>query len=312
MSVQRINIVSVSDRNDRWHGTQRGLVLFCICSTGELRRERMKNMKKYGFDFYEWQKDIVDTDILGEDMLTFSVLSAIVNQKCEKVFTDGKTVIICYSCSPYPVWVWVSSQAAGETVSRVAECLAEEFPPEKGYNYNLSYQLLEHLKKEKGWDKCTIETNMLTYRCDKALHPEKSCGGKARLATAGDIALLGEWNRQFCKEMENLELTPEVCRQKAEEKMAAGNLFLWEDEKGIPVAMAMKWSDSCYSKVMSVYTAPDKRRKGYALHLVYEITAGILEENRIPILYTDADYEASNACYKKIGYQQVGSLCTVR
>ena len=31
----------------------------------------------------------------------------------------------------------------------------------------------------------------------------------------------------------------------------------------------------------------------------------------LPMLYTDADYVASNACYEKIGYILRGKLCTI-
>lgn len=31
----------------------------------------------------------------------------------------------------------------------------------------------------------------------------------------------------------------------------------------------------------------------------------------MPMLYTDADYAASNACYEKIGYVLRGKLCTI-
>lgn len=30
------------------------------------------------------------------------------------------------------------------------------------------------------------------------------------------------------------------------------------------------------------------------------------------MLYTDADYKASNACYEKIGYDLIGKLCTIK
>ena len=30
------------------------------------------------------------------------------------------------------------------------------------------------------------------------------------------------------------------------------------------------------------------------------------------LAHSDADYGASNSCYKKIGFEQVGSLCTVQ
>ena len=30
------------------------------------------------------------------------------------------------------------------------------------------------------------------------------------------------------------------------------------------------------------------------------------------MLYTNADYKASNACYEKIGYEFKGKLCTIK
>ena len=30
------------------------------------------------------------------------------------------------------------------------------------------------------------------------------------------------------------------------------------------------------------------------------------------MIYTDADYKASNACYEKIGYELKGKLCTIK
>lgn len=269
-------------------------------------------MKKYGFDYYEWQENIVDTSILAEDTLTFSVLKAIVNQKSAKVFTDGKTVVICHSCHPFPVWIWVSPKVTEKNLSNVAECLIEEFPPDKGYTYNLSYELLEQLKREtEAFGKLTVKTNMLTYRCDQEEKIQAFFDGKIRLAAAEDIELLSQWSQQFSYEIEKMDRQLEDCRQIVEKRMTVGTLFVWENKRGKIVATAYVWSDGDYSKVMSVYTVPEERRKGYALHLVHKITEKILKENHVPILYTDADYAASNACYKKVGYRQVGSLCTV-
>ena len=60
-----------------------------------------------------------------------------------------------------------------------------------------------------------------------------------------------------------------------------------------------------------VYTRKDERRKHYAEHLVYQVTEIVKNEGYIPMLYTDADYVASNACYEKIGYVLRGKLCTL-
>ncbi len=53
------------------------------------------------------------------------------------------------------------------------------------------------------------------------------------------------------------------------------------------------------------------RIKHYAENLVYTVTELARAEGYLPMLYTDADYIASNACFEKIGYIRRGELCTV-
>ena len=49
----------------------------------------------------------------------------------------------------------------------------------------------------------------------------------------------------------------------------------------------------------------------FAEHLVYQVTMMAKEEGYTPMLYTNADYTASNSCYEKIGYVLQGKLCTI-
>ncbi len=53
------------------------------------------------------------------------------------------------------------------------------------------------------------------------------------------------------------------------------------------------------------------RRRHYAENLVYHVTKTVEQKGFLPMLYTDADYAASNACYEKIGYILRGKLCTI-
>lgn len=60
-----------------------------------------------------------------------------------------------------------------------------------------------------------------------------------------------------------------------------------------------------------VYTLPEKRRKGFAENMVYQACLMAQKAGAVPMLYTDADYAASNACYQKVGFVQRGRLCTI-
>jgi predicted GNAT family acetyltransferase len=75
--------------------------------------------------------------------------------------------------------------------------------------------------------------------------------------------------------------------------------------------MANKGCIGEFGKVAAVYTVPKHRRLGYAINLVGELTRMIMREGLVPALYTDGGYSASNECYKKIGYKQVGRLLMV-
>ena len=60
-----------------------------------------------------------------------------------------------------------------------------------------------------------------------------------------------------------------------------------------------------------MYTKPEHRRGHYAENLVSKVSQIAAAEGLTPMLYTDADYIASNACYEKIGYIRRGELCTI-
>ena len=89
-----------------------------------------------------------------------------------------------------------------------------------------------------------------------------------------------------------------------------GRLFLWLDGDD-KVAMCSYGISGEKGSINNVFTRPDMRRKGYAANIVYQVTKIVEAQDKLPVLYTDADYAASNACYEGIGYIKQGSLCTV-
>lgn len=269
-------------------------------------------MEKYGLQLFERQEDVVDLRLLEEDAVTFTVLRSIVNTRSEKVFTDGREAIICHSGSPWPVWIWCGPSACEATFQKVADCLRSEFPTERGYRYNLRPELLEKLKEiDPAFQNLRVEMRLRSFQCRRLLTIEKPCDGGLRPATEKDIPLAARWKQDFSREAERQELPLEICEKRVREQIEAHELHFWENGRREPVAMATRGDEGEIGKVALVYTRPEARRQGYALHLVHRITESILSDGKRPVLYTDADYPASNACYRKIGYQEVGSLYTV-
>lgn len=71
------------------------------------------------------------------------------------------------------------------------------------------------------------------------------------------------------------------------------------------------WTPDDLASLSNVYTFPANRRKHYAENLVYQVTKIVEHAGAMPMLYTNADYAASNACYEKIGYMLRGKLSTI-
>lgn len=251
-------------------------------------------------------------DLMGNEAITYSVLIKILQGECAHVFTDGERAIVCHSASPWPVWVWCRDVSDDRTVAEIGQCLKTHFPVEQGYDIILSRELLASLRdRDLYFQSVKDGMGLLSYRLDKINEIGYDCCGSMGLVREDEImGLIGIWQAMHM-EMEGRSFTPERCEESLRRMVGEKSLFAWRSEEGRILALTGRADQPPYSKITSVYTLPEYRRKGYALHLVHGVTETILADGLVPILYTDAGYVASNACYKKIGYRQVGCLCSV-
>ena len=251
------------------------------------------------------------SELLGEEAITYSVLIKILQGQCAHIFTDLETVIVCHSCELYPVWVWCRDAEDAEAVEDIARCIREELPLEQGYVHIMPYALLEKLwEKDEYFRSARENMGLLSYRLDE-IHPVKICEGYMSLVREEEIpGLIDAWHDMHM-EMEGHDLSREHCEETMRRMVGEKTLFAWRIDKEEIVALTGRGDQETYSKITSVYTLPQHRRKGYAINLVHGVTKTMLEDGLVPILYTDAGYAASNACYQKIGYKLVGRLTSI-
>ena len=270
-------------------------------------------MDIYNLKHYQNQNVAEDVALLqNDDAITFSVLVTILQGNCVHTYTNHESVIICHSMPPYPVWIWCKDITNTEDIKSIAACLKKEFPLEEGHTYNIGYELLEALKKvDTDFETVEIKTNLLSYRLDNIKEINFSCDGERGLIEEAELEYATKLWHDLCLEMQGIDHDEEFCRNKIVRHIEGKNLHCWRNAVGEIVALTDRGDNETYSKIGAVYTLPQHRRKGYAINLVSAVTRDILKDNLVPILYTDADYGASNSCYKNIGYEQVGSLCTV-
>lgn len=262
---------------------------------------------------YHNQSVVEDAALLQkDDAITFSVLASILHGDCANTYTNHKSVIICHSMPPFPVWVWCKDVTIEEDIKSIASCLKEKFPLEESFTYNIGYDTMNRLKEvDSYFANYEIKMNLLSYRLDNIKEIDYLCDGKMEPVRKEDADYLVKLWHDLCLEMEGTNHDEEYCRKRIDRHLNNKTLFSWRNAEGEIVALTSRGDVGKYSKISAVYTLPKHRRKGYAINLVHTVTQLILKDNLVPILYTNADYGASNSCYKKIGYEQVGSLCTV-
>lgn len=137
--------------------------------------------------------------------------------------------------------------------------------------------------------------------------PEGSAPGALRVATPADFDLVYGWARAFFQESLGEE-DPDHIRLLVEQRLAAGDMFLWEDGK--PVSMAMRTRPAGRGvSVSAVYTPPELRRKGYATACVAALSRRLLDSGYdYCALFTDLANPTSNDIYYQIGYRPVADF----
>ena len=262
---------------------------------------------------YDNQYCRIDSALLKADEYCFSVLARILEGECRLTLTDNERIIVCHSSDPYPVWIWHPDDVTEQEMESAYQIAKEYFGFGGRYKFNVKYDLANYFIKRSGEEGETmkISTNMLAYSCPSPVSPKRKVGGGCTLARVEDVELAAQYRNQFCEDAGIDKTDMETHRQKARDMIAEQRLYFWCDEFGDKVAMAGFSVSGDKSCINNVYTRRDKRRRGYAANLVYALTRLVRKSGREPILYTDADYAASNACYESIGYIKRGSLCTV-
>lgn len=246
---------------------------------------------------------------LVENDLSFSVLYNILHFNCTDIFTNNKSIVICYSNYPYPIWVWVKDINNQEDVNTVKDCLKNYYLLKGDYNIIIEDELLSKLCECDDYFKNTkIKMDLLSYRLDNLVEISYDVDGYFGLAKIEDLDYLAVLFKDMYYEMEHLEFSIEECKNKVIDHINKKTLYVWYNGLDEIVCLTSKGAFGEYSKISSVYTLPNKRRKGYAINLVYQVSKIIKQEGLTPVLYTDGSYIASNECYKKIGFYQVGRL----
>ena len=254
-----------------------------------------------------------DFERLTQDKETFAVLDRILRGDCDLIRTNHENLILCHSAARFPVWIW-TPDGCPDTVKEKAWNLAAEYRPlSDGYRFNMKYELADYFMKkaEQNGRKAGVHMQLFAYDCPSPAVPYHPADGSLYRCTPDDTEEVADLIALFYKEIGENPPSQEYCVEKAQEHIGKNEFFFWKDAAGRTVACCSYRINQKLASLASVFTLPERRRKYYAQHLVYEVTKLVSDMGYMPMLYTDANYIASNTCYEKIGYILRGKLCTV-
>lgn len=255
-----------------------------------------------------------DYALLEKDKLTFSVMARIMGLDCELRLSDHERMIFCFTGQPFPVWIWTPDDATADELEKVYQLAREASVMDGNHRFNIKYELAEYFMKRAKKDGIDLEitTNLFAYDCPERIKPSVETDGELHKCTEEDIDLLVDFFDMFHNAVGIDKQSREEYRKSAEEGVKNEELYLWKNSEGEFVA-SCSWHPQSeeMASIGLVYTRDEYRRKHYAEHLVYQVSEIVSDLGYTPMLYTDADYVASNACYEKIGYILRGKLCTI-
>lgn len=254
-----------------------------------------------------------DFKLLEQDKYTFFVLKRILGGDCQLILSDHSRLIICFSCSPFPVWIWTADDVNEDEMKQAYQLCMEHGFLDGTHRINLKYPLAEYFMKraEAEGKKLEILTNMFAYDCPKLVESPTPTDGHFALCVEEEREELAEFMDLMHREIGFDQQERSKYLVNADEAIKGKGTFFWKNKEGKNVASCDYRPNGELASIGLVFTRPEYRRHHYAENLVYQVAKIAKEKGYLPMLYTDADYKASNACYEKIGFILRGKLCTI-
>ena len=108
-----------------------------------------------------------DYKLLEADKYTFFVLKLIMGGECKLLLSDHKSLILCFTGHPFPVWIWTPDDASPDEMERAYKLAKENELLSGEYRFNVKYSLAEYFIKRAAEEgrKLPISINMYAYDC---------------------------------------------------------------------------------------------------------------------------------------------------
>ncbi|WP_433893684.1 GNAT family N-acetyltransferase [Streptomyces sp. CA-111067] len=158
--------------------------------------------------------------------------------------------------------------------------------------------------RERTGEAADIRREMRIYRLGELTARTPAPPGRSRPAGPDDRELLLRWHHAYSLDVGDLPMGGERL---VDDALAHGGRRLWETPDGVPVAMAGSTVPvDGMARILSVYTPPDHRGRGYAGAVTAAVSQAALDAGAgVVLLNADLANPVTNGLYQRLGYRQV-------
>lgn len=251
------------------------------------------------FSSQEFQKDKYEFFLITQNLKSDSVL----------LYSDEENYVICRGAVGFPTWIWTKDGISQDKVLEIQEAIKYYLTGSPIDKFTCKKELYDHLL-ENGFEYLNADDyfEMGSLFC-KSLKEPKKADGMIDRAHQEEKPLLTEYWYKDSLEMNNIDpISMEQASEDVERMINSDTFYVWRNANGKIVCMVDYKVIDGQAKLSHVYTPDEERGKGYAANLIHDLTAILLSQGLVPLLYTDYNYPASNKAYINAGYEVMGVL----
>jgi len=224
--------------------------------------------------------------------------------------SDEESYIIGQTNERLPMWIWIKENASEDALAEIEKVIEQrmELNPKLNVTANekIMRSILNRISERKKVDYSSM-VPMVIYRCDTVTNTKKA-SGHTIFSNESHKEVLEKFITGMVWDLAKRPMNEGEAEGFARDVAGSKDLYLWEDNGQVVSMTMIAHRAEEFARINTVYTDSMQRGKGYAGMLVGEVTQKILDEGRIPMLYTEQDNVCSNATYRRIGYTVCGEL----
>ena len=281
-------------------------------NVGELAQTLLSNESSRSLRKINSDDKIFASEAFLKDAVRYSLLIFIKDDA--ELYSNGTNILVARSNENTPIRIWTDEPLWNNEYQDVLAFLNNKMVFNKPVTiickkelYNIIQPHFSHKFEE------TDFLEMESYSCPEPILKREKIWHLSK-AKPEDKTIIAQFLSERDLELRNAQSTLEENLPEAESLVRNEKFYVRRDKQDTIVAMGKITRETEYlAAINTVFTDTHQRNKGYAGMLVYEMSNIILENKKLPVLYTDKDYPASNKSYKNVGYQESWSLieCTL-